>query len=439
MKKILSVILACCLVSACGRGYQEPPLKKEIENPEPPAEEQQKADAPFLSLNKTGTAILAVSVISIIGVLAWKLILARRKITADKEIYKERDRQFEDMKIENEELTKRPTPEAMGRLQSQLGKANEDITNLQGQLGIKQGELEEKEQEVAGLLKSREDREKQFQDKQAEWRQALEIAARDLRDVELDRNMQLRFVEDADIQIKKLESSLGIAVSEKNKVRKELASERSRRINLEEANRQIGNEAKKMFNELTQLSMESKKGIEDHKKAEVEFFTEVEKLVNELKERKAKKKELKMQLKIVRETVDGLSEELDRMTEENEQLKRNNEALDRVSKEFDKLRENYNRLEASYFAANAKKIRKGDKIGRLRTQLTDAEAEIDTLTKRLANKEWLPLPPNKSEEEIVEKRSDAESLPIVFEKEPPVTIENLEGGKHSEEEEEEDF
>jgi hypothetical protein len=65
------------------RGSQEPLLKDEIENPEPPAEEQQKVDAPFLSLNKTGTAILAVSVISVIGVLAWKLILARRKITEE--------------------------------------------------------------------------------------------------------------------------------------------------------------------------------------------------------------------------------------------------------------------------------------------------------------------------------------------------------------------
>jgi len=88
MKKILSVILACCLVSACGRGRQEPPLKEEIENPGVPAEMPQKTDAPFLSLNKTWTVVLgiglAVSIIANVGGLGWMLWVKTRKITKQK-------------------------------------------------------------------------------------------------------------------------------------------------------------------------------------------------------------------------------------------------------------------------------------------------------------------------------------------------------------------
>jgi hypothetical protein len=108
MKNMLSVILACCLISSCAGGEgqepplkeeivnpirpvyitakpQEPPLKEEIVNPEapaatsmpePPAEVPQKADAPFLSLNKTGTVVLGIiqtAEILIIGYLTREL------------------------------------------------------------------------------------------------------------------------------------------------------------------------------------------------------------------------------------------------------------------------------------------------------------------------------------------------------------------------------
>jgi peptidoglycan hydrolase CwlO-like protein len=227
MKKILSAILMCCLIFSCGEwGRQEPLLKDEIEDLEVPAEEQQKADAPFLSLNKTGTAILAVSIISIIGVLAWKLILARRKITADKEIYKERDRQFEDMRIENQELAKRPTPEATEELQSQLGKADEDIANLrgqlgqkvleltdiQGQLGIKQGELEEKGREVTGLHEYAETREKQWEDVRTQWQQDLDKMVADLSALQSDRDQQWTRAEAVAQRVKKLEILLARAL-----------------------------------------------------------------------------------------------------------------------------------------------------------------------------------------------------------------------------------
>jgi len=71
MKRILSLILACCLVSSCRRGSQEPLLKNGIENPESPVENPKKADKPE---SKTGMVvlgvILAVSVLVNVG-LGW--------------------------------------------------------------------------------------------------------------------------------------------------------------------------------------------------------------------------------------------------------------------------------------------------------------------------------------------------------------------------------
>jgi len=85
VKKMLPVILACFLISSCGRGRQEPPLKEEIENPEVLVEEQQKAD----ETSKTGTGLIITSVVLGAGFavsllvnvgLGWRLWMITRPI-----------------------------------------------------------------------------------------------------------------------------------------------------------------------------------------------------------------------------------------------------------------------------------------------------------------------------------------------------------------------
>jgi hypothetical protein len=85
MKETLSVILACFLISSCGGGRQEPPLKEEIENPEVLVEEQQKAD----ETSKTGTGLIITSVVLGAGFavsllvnvgLGWRLWVITRPI-----------------------------------------------------------------------------------------------------------------------------------------------------------------------------------------------------------------------------------------------------------------------------------------------------------------------------------------------------------------------
>jgi len=104
VKKILLVILACCLISACGKEGQEPPFKdggagteahaatpetpKKGEEaaaatplPEVPDENPQKADASFLSLNKTEKVVFGLiqaTEIFLIGYLSIKLFKVNR-------------------------------------------------------------------------------------------------------------------------------------------------------------------------------------------------------------------------------------------------------------------------------------------------------------------------------------------------------------------------
>jgi hypothetical protein len=89
---MLSLILACCLVSACGGGGQELPLKDGRVCAEVPAEVPQKTDVPFLSLNKTWTVVLgvvlAVPLLVNVG-LGWRLCRLRERLEAGNEILKE--------------------------------------------------------------------------------------------------------------------------------------------------------------------------------------------------------------------------------------------------------------------------------------------------------------------------------------------------------------
>jgi hypothetical protein len=104
VKKILLVILACCLISACGKKGQEPPFKdggagteahaatpetpKKGEEaaaatplPEVPDENPQKADASFLSLNKTEKVVFGLiqaTEIFLIGYLSIKIYKVTR-------------------------------------------------------------------------------------------------------------------------------------------------------------------------------------------------------------------------------------------------------------------------------------------------------------------------------------------------------------------------
>jgi len=260
-------------------GGQEPLLKDEIENPEPPAatstpeppaEEQQKADAPFLSLNKTGTAILAMSVISVIGVLAWKLIFARRKI-------KDRDRQFGEMTKENEELVKRPTPEAIKGLRSQLEQASsnvgvlrrqleqkgEELADLRGQLDQLLQQLEQKGNDVAGLHEYAETREKQWEDARTQWQQDLDKMAADLGVLQSDRDQQWAAAGVARNKVKELELSLGGAreagkyvASERDSAKGALVKEQAMKRILEEANQQLDNSLKTALATLDKLRKE---------------------------------------------------------------------------------------------------------------------------------------------------------------------------------------
>jgi chromosome segregation ATPase len=279
MKKMMSLILVYCLIFSCGGGSQEPLLKDEIENPEPPAatstpeptaEEQQKADEPFLSLNKTGTAILAMSVISVIGVLAWKLIFARRKI-------KDRDRQFGEMTKENEELVRRPTPEAIKGLRSQLEQASsnvgvlrrqleqkgEELADLRGQLDQLLQQLEQKGNEVAGLHEYAETREKQWEDARTQWQQDLDKMAADLGVLQSDRDQQWAAAGVARNKVKELELSLGGAreagkyvASERDSAKGALVKEQAMKRILEEANQQLDNSLKTALATLDKLRKE---------------------------------------------------------------------------------------------------------------------------------------------------------------------------------------
>jgi hypothetical protein len=68
-KKIVSAILACCLVSACGK--HEPPLTDAAGNTEKLVKGQPKADTPFFSLNKTSAVISVISVFGIICLVSY--------------------------------------------------------------------------------------------------------------------------------------------------------------------------------------------------------------------------------------------------------------------------------------------------------------------------------------------------------------------------------
>jgi len=78
MKKMLSVILACFLISSCGGegGSQEPPLKDGRVCAGVPAEVPQKTDVPFLSLNKIWTVVLGIGLTASVFInlaLSWRL------------------------------------------------------------------------------------------------------------------------------------------------------------------------------------------------------------------------------------------------------------------------------------------------------------------------------------------------------------------------------
>jgi hypothetical protein len=89
MKKILSVILACCLISSCGGGEsRKPPFKDGKVGAEVPVENLQKAEVPFISFTKTGTVVLGISAATIlvagillISFLSIELVKANRKLS----------------------------------------------------------------------------------------------------------------------------------------------------------------------------------------------------------------------------------------------------------------------------------------------------------------------------------------------------------------------
>jgi len=150
-KKILPVVLMCCLISSCGS--HELPLKyggaaatTPGAMPEVPAENPQKADAPFLSLNKTGTAILAVSVILVISALAWKLRKADKEIAAFKA--SSNPEKIEDLEMRLSKKTKQEQS-----LQIDKEKLTSELTKEQEKTRTLQTALEEKNRQIKELQK----------------------------------------------------------------------------------------------------------------------------------------------------------------------------------------------------------------------------------------------------------------------------------------------
>jgi uncharacterized membrane protein YdfJ with MMPL/SSD domain len=145
-KKILSVVLMCCLISSCGRGSQEPPFKdgEAAKDSAATRKKHPKADAPFLSLNKTDTMILIMSVV-ITGIFV-TICVDRKLRKANKLIAKSRENgtRIVELEKENRELKERPTHEELRQVSVQLQQARDALAQVQVQLGEARGAADER-------------------------------------------------------------------------------------------------------------------------------------------------------------------------------------------------------------------------------------------------------------------------------------------------------
>jgi hypothetical protein len=154
--KVLSVILVCCLICACGRsapdltdGAAATAGTAEVLKSE---DKELRAGTAYLSFSRTGTAVLAVSAaagILTIGYLAWKLRTAPI-ITG----------QALALQTENERLTKanvelgaRPTKEAFDILQGINGQLGSENITKQEQLTKASADLAEVREEIGRIRK----------------------------------------------------------------------------------------------------------------------------------------------------------------------------------------------------------------------------------------------------------------------------------------------